>query len=162
MDEPTIFVPYKARHLMYIDLQSAQKYFQPLINDPEYAASLEHLGPAWTCMKGDRVLGCGGFQEYYFGRAAMWALISKSVGAAMVPIHRRVFKEIHQSPYRRIEAVVAPSLVPVNHGFEMPDTFVEGHLWMDMLGFRVEVPCARNYLADGKAATLYVKTREAP
>lgn len=161
MDEPVRFVPYKAQHLMYVDLQDAQKYFEPLIDDPEYAVSLEQIGPAWTCMKGDRVLGCGGFQEYYFGRAAIWALLAKNIGAAMVPIHRRVFMEIHKSPYRRIEAVVAPSLVPVSHGFELPDTFIKGHLWMDMLGFRVEVPHARCYLSDGKAATLYVKTREA-
>lgn len=153
-------VAYHPSHLPEIHLQEMQQYFYDKVSDATYAVDLAFLGEAWTALSGNRVLGCAGFFEYWPGRAAVWAVLADNIGPAMTTIHRRVLREIKARNYARLEAIVLPALEVDETGMVNLPSLPVGHLWANMLGFKVECPIMERYTPDGKNATLYVRMGE--
>ncbi len=142
-------VPYRPEHLARLLNEPDVNVFFGAVDTPGYAEALEKVGPAFTALAGARVLACGGIREEWAGRGTAWALLSGRVGAQMVVLHRAARRVLALGRFRRVEAAVV-------------DGYAPGCRWLDLLGFRLEVPRALNYMPDGKSARLYVWTGGAP
>lgn len=132
-----VIVPFNAAHLTAIKLQQAQSHALSTLGDAE-SVYLEASDYAFTALDGDVVVACAGIIRLWEGRGHAWALMSGSIGARFVGVHRAVKRAIQISGYRRIEMDVDAS-------------HEEAIKWAHMLGFYNETPDGmRGYTADGR------------
>ena len=134
--------PLKAWHLEEIKMQDAQEYVSKWIT-PEVRHQLERQ-MAFAAVEGDEVLACSGIIEMWEGRALVWAMLSGNLGNRFLRVHRAVKKFLDTVSYRRIEA-------HVDVGFN------NGTRWIELLGFRQEIPCMKGFLPNGGDAAMYVR-----
>jgi len=145
------FIPFKPDHLVGLNLQPVQAYFQTSLLDPEYGKYLSVPGLSWSGEIDGAVVGSAGVIQRWPGRAKVWALFGQSIPLkAWVPITRfveKVLSDAHGAGVRRLEAVVDP-----HHA--------AGVRWAERLGFICETPWGMDgYGADGKNYLLFARVR---
>lgn len=139
-----VIVPFSSAHLSAIKLQQAQSTALDIVGDAE-SVYLEASNYAFTALDGDEVVACAGIIRLWEGRGHAWALMSGSIGARFVCVHRAVKRAIKMSGYRRIEMDVDAS-------------HKEAIKWAHMLGFYNETPDGmRGYVADGRLIYKFVR-----
>ena len=139
-----IIVPYKADHLMRLQLQPGQLYAAPAIT-PEYAKALENEF-SFSALHDGKVLAVGGIFKLWDNRGLAWTYIDRDAGAHFLGIHRAVQDLLRLVPYDRVEA-------------DTPCEFEQGRRWLEMLGFTRECDRARKHRPDGGDSALYAKVR---
>lgn len=137
-------VPYKAEHLLTLNLQRGQEYCVPSIT-PVYAKQLEATD-AYTVLAGDRPVAVGGVFPIWDNRALVWSFMDSQAGPYFCQIHKAVLRFLDSLPYRRLEA-------------DTPCEFEAGHRWLRLLGFKMEAERMRAYMVDGGDAALYAKVK---
>lgn len=133
---------FRAEHITRLRAQDAQQGGEPMTFN--YGRTLERVGPAISCItdSGDVVM-CAGYGELWAGRHVAWAVLSQSACKHMLRL-TRIVKAMLGTPTGRVEAIV-------EYDFE------QGHRWVRMLGFDVEIPKAVKYLPGGVDASVYVR-----
>jgi hypothetical protein len=101
------FVPYQPEHLAQIELQPAQQRWRERFAVPGYAEAIAVPGLCWTALDGDRVLGCGGLQPQWEGRALAWLVVGAVSRTAWPRIVGRVRQTLREAAFRRVEMHVA-------------------------------------------------------
>lgn len=139
-----IVEPFKAEHLEGIELQPAQKDALHWIPAEQYKA-LE--GPtAFSLFSDGECVACVGAVEMWQGRAQVWTIVSNRAGKDMKSVTKVIKRMLTIAPWRRIEATVDCE-------------FEQGHRWMRLLGFTLEIERMVAYLPDGRDAAQYVRIR---
>lgn len=139
-------VPYRPEHLARIELQPRQRALRAHVLREGYAAQLAIPGASWTAVDGKRVVGCGGLQPQWDGRALAWALIGRLPRAQWPRLFRLMRARIDAAfanGTRRIEADVRAD-------------FGQGCRLAHLLGFEVEA-LRRKYAPDGSDHFLYAR-----
>lgn len=134
-------------HFRYIEVQDAQRHDLAALLHTEHAeAACSHIAlSAWL---GNRCLGAAGIIPLWPHRAMAWAMVSRNIGAAMVPISRKVRQVVRDDPTPRIEMTVAAD-------------FKAGHTWARLLGMTLETPePLRKFGANGADEYMYARVRE--
>jgi hypothetical protein len=72
----------------------------------EEGEELAENGDAWTAHRGSTIVTIAGFRELFPGHAVVWASLSADVGRDHLPITRFARKQIANSRFRRLEAIV--------------------------------------------------------
>jgi RimJ/RimL family protein N-acetyltransferase len=137
-------VPYKAEHLLAMQLQPGQAHYSSWVTE-EYAKSLESQY-AFTALVEDYPMLVGGVVELWENRALLWSFIDRQAGKHFVGIHRGVLQFLDMLPYRRIEA-------------ECDCDFAQGHRWLKKLGFELEAKRMRAFRVDGGDSALYSRVK---
>lgn len=138
-------VPFKAEHIMQLQLQPRQGAFFYDDYSPEHGRLLEQHGEGYTAIVDGRPVACAGMVDQWRGRALAWALIGADAGPHFVRITRAVRRALDMAEWRRIEMQV-----DAEHG--------EAIRWARMLGFEVESKM-RAFLPDGRDAFMFVRIR---
>jgi hypothetical protein len=140
-----IVVPFKAEHLLGMQLQRSQSGSKPFITE-EYARMLEGQF-AFTALDDDgEVVAVGGLAELWEQRALAWSFIDSRAGKHFVALHKLVRDFLDMAPYRRIEAETSCGFGP-------------GHRWLKMLGFQMEAERMRAFQVDGGDSALYARVK---
>lgn len=137
-----IVEPFKPEHLMRLDEQEMTAWLKTYVR-PEHAEILA-ASPSYTGRVGDQIIACAGVLQYWPGRGEAWAFLAKDSGKHFVAIHRAVRSFFSSFDMARIEAAVDKQ-------------FIQGQRWVELLGFDMEVACARKYFPNGRDAVLYAK-----
>jgi len=137
-------VPFKAEHLLGMQLQRGQEYCAPHITEA-YAKALEGVH-AFTGMVDGVPIGVGGVVELWDNRALLWSFIDRRAGPHFISVHRATKMFLETLPYRRIEA-------------ECDCEFAAGHRWLKKLGFEMEAPRMRAFRIDGGDSALYARVK---
>lgn len=117
-------IPARPEMAASLDLQEVQQ-LTGLAATPENLAQFIQAGPAFACVDGS-VLAILGVFPVWHERSVAWGLLSRSIGASMLPIHRAVLRGLDELfTARRVEAYVA-----AGHR--------AGFRWMGLLGFEYE------------------------
>jgi hypothetical protein len=137
-------VPYRAAHLLELQLQDGQLSSTPAIT-PVYAVQLEGEF-AFTAFYHGKILAVGGVLELWKNRGQAWTMIDRSAGKHFLELHHAVKRMLDIVPYRRIEADTACE-------------FEQGHRWLKALGFQLEAPRMKAHRIDGGDSALYARVR---
>lgn len=137
-------VPYKAEHLLAMQVQMGQSNFTPYITE-EYARALESQYAFAALVDGHPMI-VGGFYEMWANRALLWSFVDRNAGPHFLAIHRGVKKLLDMQPFRRIEA-------------ECDCDFEQGHRWLKLLGFEMEAERMRAFRVDGGDSALYARVK---
>lgn len=137
-------VPFEPEHLDTIMLQPSQQHFFNYF-DPTYALSLKQVGPCFTAIHENRVLGCAGLVKQWENRAIAWALLSGDIGNEFIRVHRAVARFLDLTEFDRVEAFVDAD-------------FDEGHRWIEMLGFERE-GYMRRFSPNSNDSVLYARLK---
>lgn len=137
-------VPYEARHMRDIELQSGQRGDLPWL-DAQHAQFLE-TQQSFTVLDGDEVLFIGGVMRMWEGRGQAWCFMAQGIGKRFVTLHRLVRKFFDAQDYRRLEAQVYLN-------------FEQAHRWMRLLGFTLEYAPAKAFFPDGSDAAFYARVK---
>ncbi len=138
-------VPFKAEHLLSMQLQRSQNGLKPFITE-EYAHMLEGQFAFTAVSDDDEVVAVGGVTELWENRALAWTFIDSRAGKHFVALHKIVKDLLDIVPYRRIEAETSCGFTP-------------GHRWLRMLGFQLEAECMKAFQPDGGDSALYAKVK---
>lgn len=136
-------IDYVPEHLLQLNIQPGQREMHAEIT-PEYAQSLT-VGPAFTAIDGDFIIGCGGLVEQWRGRWMLWSVLSVRAKDYMVRLTFAARRTIAMQGVgrRRLEAIVRTE-------------FVEGHRWAKLLGLSFHHHEER-FLPNGEDADIYVR-----
>lgn len=140
-----IILPFKAEHLLGMQLQRAQDGSKPFITE-EYAKMLEGQFAFTAVTEDEEVVAVGGVTELWANRALAWTFIDSRAGKHFVALHKIVRDLLDIVPYRRVEA-------------ETSCDFEPGHRWLRMLGFEMEAPRMRAFQVDGGDSSLYARVK---
>ncbi len=138
-------VPFKAEHLLSMQLQRSQNGSKPFITE-EYAHMLEGQFAFTAVSDDDEVIAVGGVTELWENRALAWSFIDARAGKHFVALHKLVQDFLDMVPYRRIEA-------------ETSCDFAPGHRWLRILGFHMEAERMKAFQPDGSDSALYAKVK---
>lgn len=140
------FVPYIPVHLDGFEVQDGQKEMEKYLALENYANDLVYSGDVYSCIKDGKVLAIGGIAEQVENRALVWSIISKHLhGFDFVSFTRKCKNICDNAKYKRLEIIVKESFVP-------------GHRWAEMLGFKCETPNGMiNWFDNSEKAYLYAK-----
>lgn len=138
-------VPFKKEHLEPLMLQKMNAYLPGWVKSGQ-AAAMEGTYAFTGLLKGD-VAACGGVVPLWEGRGQLWSIYSEAIKTNFLPIFRGMQKFLDSAPFARIEMAV-------------PCEFELGHRRAKMLGFELECPRARHYLANGEDCSLYARIRQ--
>ena len=123
-------IPAHPALLDFIDVQPQQVAACGPFTRDDLARAMQG-GFAFAAVDGSRVLAIGGVYTAWEDRGVVWGLLSGSIRASMLPMHRAVSRGLALSSHRRIEAYIV-------------DDHAEGHRWIKMLGFERE-GCMRRF-----------------
>ena len=138
-------IEFKAEHLKGFEIQDNQKSeMQIYLDHSDYPEILQGSGYGYSLFDGNTLIACGGLAHQSNSRALAWMLISRHVQPKhFVTITKNVVREIKQSSYPRIEAIVK-------------DGFYQAHRFIKLLGFTCETPEGMvNWFNSGETAYLY-------
>lgn len=97
-------------HLATIRLQSAQAHEGVSQEGAELAIS---LGPAWSLMRGEDVLACGGYFALKPHLALGWMYISGDIGPRhFIRVVRAIGQKLRDCPYERVDFIVQQEFAP--------------------------------------------------
>lgn len=117
-------IPARPEMADAIRVQNAQQIAGMAATQDNLAAFIRS-GPAFACVD-DRVLAILGIVPMWNDRSVAWGLLSDSIGASMLQVHRAVLRGLDDLfLVKRVEAYVA-----AGHN--------EGCRWMKLLGFEYE------------------------
>lgn len=137
-------VKFKAEHLFRLKEAGAVDYLDEYVN-PESCKALENAAYSYTALsETGEVLGAYGLNHLWKDRAEAWAFFNLNCKKNFLGIHNAVSRFLEVCPYRRVEAIVDYN-------------FKAGHRWVKTLGFELEAPLMKNYLMDGRDASLYAR-----
>lgn len=111
MNEQFTIVDFHESHAMMLDLQPAQYEMLALMSE-QYMGQVKHLGPAFTAMSGDRVIGCGGLITLSPLRQMLWCLLSIHARKHLLRINRVTSRFLDAYGQGRVEAVVKAGFKP--------------------------------------------------
>jgi hypothetical protein len=137
-------VPYKAEHLLKLQLQKGQVHSGAFISE-DYAKQLESAYSFTALVNGEPVM-VGGIWKLWENRAVVWSFVDRSAGPHFPSLHKAVKKVLDSAPFPRLEA-------------DTPCDFEEGHRWLRMLGFAMEAERMRGYRPDGGDSSLYARVK---
>jgi hypothetical protein len=137
-------IPYKAEHLLALQLQAGQRGVAPFIT-PDYAKMLEGTWSFTAMVDGDPIAVCG-ITELWTNRAMVWSFLGQQAGPHFFALTKACKRVMDLSPYRRLEA-------------EADCEFAPAHRWLRILGFEMEAPRMRAYRVDGGDSALYARMR---
>jgi hypothetical protein len=140
-------IPFKKDHVIPLSTESINAYLPNWYTSGQ-AEEMEQTH-AFTAMKGEDVMMCGGITELWPGRGHLWCILSEKTKTDFVSAFRTINKFLKDQPYTRVEMSV-------------PYSFSQGHRRAILLGFDVECERAKKYLPNGDDCTLYVKIKEVP
>lgn len=139
-------VPFKAEHILEMDLQGAQKWITPFLN----LRDLRTLENEWatTLMNDGEPVACAGAIVFSPQRAQVWSFLSDAVTVKnFTTVYRHGKRFLDGLPFRRLEAAVRWE-------------FFQGRRLMLLLGFDKETPEGMDaYEIDGSKSILYSKVR---
>lgn len=138
-------VPYRAAHILDLEVQASQMWAAALITD-EQTEALE--GPnSHTLMLDGAPLACCGAVELEPHRAMVWSFISARADSSLFrAMHTWAKKFLEGLPFKRLEAAVDVD-------------FEAGHRWVRALGFVKEAERMRGYRLNGQDCALYALVR---
>jgi hypothetical protein len=122
------FIPFKREHFALLDLQPAQIYLRPVIDDERAGSDMEIPGYAWTGLLNGVVVGSAGVLPMWEGRGQCWALIGdipRDQWIRVTGFVRQVLARAHLRGIWRIETTVLAGWQP-------------GLRWVKALGFKPE------------------------
>jgi len=138
-------IEFKVEHLDKLLPQLAQKA-DCAVMTPQYRRALDSIGIAVTVVDGDEIIACGGFLHYFPHRAEMWSILGEHANKHMVTLTRIGRRMLDGCSYRRVEATVASN-------------FMEGHRWLNMLGFEIEREKIPFFGPNQETTDIYVRLR---
>lgn len=138
----TKIVPYEPWHLKAIKPQDEQLFVQMMLTD-EYAVKINEIGPAFSAVNENEVLGSAGFWDAG-DYAQAWAVLGCTSGKSFVTIHRAVTRVFAVAKWGRIETFVRQG-------------FTQGERWAKALGFKLIEPDAFKGEIDGKTYGKWVR-----
>lgn len=112
----------------------------------ENLQAIEDATFSYTYFWNERPVMCGGFHEYWHGRAEAWVIFSDNVTSVFTPIFKNIKKMLDESSIERIEATVDCNAI-------------NAHRLVTSLGFRLEAPKMRKYHPTGGDCSLYARVR---
>jgi hypothetical protein len=133
-------IPARPEMATLIDVQPEQRSQATVEN----LAALLDAGPGFAVVHGAKILAIGGTHELWRDRQVAWALLSRQIGVAMLPIHRSVERWFDATAGQRVEAYVDP-------------THVAAGRWVKMLGFEKEGMMRRFH--SGRDYDLYARVK---
>lgn len=136
----------KAEDLKVLISAGGRTYITNITKDNEdFLNSAEHY---YTIFIDDTIAMCGGVSTYWPGRGESWAVLNpQTKHRHLIKVNHLVKKFLEECPVTRIEASVDVD-------------FLDGHRWVQFLGFELETPVCRKFLPDGKDASLYVRIKK--
>jgi len=106
-------------HLATIRLQSAQAHEGVSQEGAELAIG---LGPAWSLMRGEDVLACGGYFAIKPHLALGWMYIAGDIGPRhFIRVVRAILEKLKGCPYERVD-------------FMVQEGFAQGHRMTRLIG----------------------------
>ena len=84
----------------------------------------------------------GGVVPYWEGRAHIWTVFSENARKNFLPVFRGIQTFLNYQPFKRVELSV-------------PCSLEIGKRRAELLGFKLETECAKNYLPTGEDCALY-------
>jgi hypothetical protein len=131
MSETPILVPFKAWHLMSIMNRDGHSFLEW-----QHALDKEHLGPSYTAMIGDLIIGCAGVMLMWQGVGTCWVVLTKEAERYPVwftrTIKRNLEDIIRAFKIHRLEAAVFADNK-------------RNRKWIRTLGFKREARVVRGY-----------------
>lgn len=137
-------VDFEPEHLLMITPQESQRRMVSALTRDH--AQLLAQNPAQSLVDGPYVLMCGGFTEYWQGRALAWTMLDVLAAGHMLAATRAAVAFLDQYGPKRVEMTVDVDFGP-------------GHRWALMLGFELEAPRMRAFHPDGSDSSLYARIR---
>lgn len=137
--------PFHPNHLGELAVQPAQRELCLSAADRvAHGQALALLGQAFTIREYPcgPVLFCGGAGISHSRHATLWSVFDKDAGKWLRAIDRCTRRFL-----ARLEQLRVDTIVRADH--------VEGHRWVMMLGFELEVPVLTDYFEDGAGACIY-------
>ena len=114
-----ILLEFTPAHLATIRLQAAQAHEGVSREGAELAIG---LGPAWSLVRGDDVLACGGYFALKPELALGWMYIAGDIGARhFIRVVRAIRAKLRECPYERVDFIV-------------DDGFAQGHRLARLIG----------------------------
>jgi hypothetical protein len=139
------FIPCEEWHFDKIEPQAMQESEKEFSLSRAAIPDLVQNSFALSCWLDDQCIGAAGFRPIWEGRAAVWALVGKQAGAAMIPITRKLRFFLATCPVNRIEMTVR-------------ERFVPGCRLALLLGFRLEATLP-GFFPDGSTAYLFTRLK---
>lgn len=106
-------------------------------------AALADMGPAWTGVIGERIVGCAGFVVINKWRAQAWALLQRTHPRDFVHVDRAVRRVFANAEFACVETFTRP-------------THPAAERWVRALGFKMVVPYKPFFFPDGSGASEWV------
>lgn len=137
-------IEYKAEHLNFLVNDTFNAHVKEWIKNG-FAKEMERGWKSGTILVNGEVTLCGGVTEYWPGRAQLWTVFGEVCKRNFLPTFRGIKVFLNTLPYRRLELCV-----PVGTSYEE-----RARRRAELLGFELEVDCAKKYLPGGGDAALY-------
>jgi len=137
-------VDFKAEHLRELQDTGSQQYVSQYIAEASIA-TLENY-ESFSGIADGRVIACSGVVPIWNNRAMAWAYLADDIAKEFLHVHFAVLRFLKRCSYDRVEATVE-----CNH--------VEGHTWIQALGFELEAPVMHKYLPNGAPCSLYSRIK---
>lgn len=139
-------IPYKHEHIVplmdqKINAQEREFFLNGLGRD------FEKRGTCFTGVINGKIAICGAIEEIWQNRGVVWCVFNEEFKGNFVPVFRLIQKFLQSSNFRRIEVCV-------------PFGFNIGRRRARMLGFQLEIECARKYLPNGEDCAVYSLVKE--
>lgn len=140
--------PFETEHLLSLIHEPANKEYETWFKSG-LAFELEKTDAVSFFVK-DRLQLCGGIRPYWPGRGQIWIVFSEHIKHSFVPSFRAINKWLTyqlKNNYKRIE-------LSVDHSFPL------GRRRAELLGFKLDVEIADQFLPSGEACSLYSMVRQ--
>lgn len=140
----TKLIRFKKEHMMML----GQEALRPLAGfvTRKNLELMEQLPHSYTIQVNEKYVLCGGFVEYWAGRAEAWAVVNQDCKREFLAMHRQVVELMDMVPFKRIELAVEIDFKP-------------GHRWAKKLGFDLEAQRLRRYMPTGGDVSLYARVK---
>lgn len=138
-------VALEPEHILAVQLQPAQAYAMPHINEAQAVEIAMSRGIGWAAVDGDEVLACAGIVHVHDERGLAWAMVSDEALRQFKTIHRVISQVVISAPWRRVEMIV-----DCDHA--------AGCRWAERMGFEQEGRM-RAYTPDGRDCFLYARVK---
>ena len=118
-------IPFEPAHVRSLDPQVSQEQWVARMS-PQYLENLALMGPAYSALLDDTVLGCAGIIDTGFDTGLLWAFVHRDAGQHFIPLFRAVRRLIRLVPLRRLEATCERGFLPSCRALELLGFQCEG------------------------------------
>lgn len=139
------FTPFKAEHILGLQVQDAQKWTTEFL-DLQQLRALEGDRSTTLWENGKPIL-CTGVAAYWHNRGMVWSFVGSNVTRHnFLEVHNLGQQFIDSLPFDRLELYVDVD-------------FRAGHRWAKALGFEMECERMKKFQVNGGDCALYAKVR---